>query len=478
MRACFSIRAGPPVSPTPVTSPSIVLDDEHHHHRSRRERYALRTIKADVVCRMVLIAVRLVSIPFALRLLGVERYGLWLTAGSVLTWLNLSQMGLGDGLLNELAKAFGRNDRASMQRHVSTAYCCFALISLLAAACIAALSHSSFVVTLLGVQHAPHLLHDAQTVFLLTGLLLAATLFVNASSAVWAGLQETYLYYVFFSIGNLAILGVLAILSFTGANLPVFTLAMGVPPLLITAGLTVYLFGWRHPYLRPRLSLFDRNSLRLLMNFGGPLMVVQIADLAIYNSSSPLIAARLGLAEVPRYAVALSIFMLVSNFCNAIARAYLGGYVEACARNDWPWIKSATWRIRRNTMALMGAAVVPIVWLGPWALRVWAGKTVVPSTELLACMAVYCFLMVVTNTNTVVLLGLGHPGLKAALEVFIALAHIAGFFLLMPRLHLLALPIAGSIGFMGDVIVSSVFISRSVHQHLKAFPAAPGVAQA
>jgi O-antigen/teichoic acid export membrane protein len=452
-----------------VTSlPVPALEEEHHHHRSRRERFALRTIKADVVCRIVLIAVRLVSIPFALHLLGVERYGLWLTAGSVLTWLNLSQMGLGDGLLNELAKAFGRNDRPAMQRHVSTAYCCFAIISTLAAVVIAALSHSPFVVTFLGVQHAPHLLHDAQTVFLLTGLLLAATLFVNASASVWAGLQETYLYYIFFSIGNLAVLGALFILSLTGANLPVFTLAMALPPLLVTGGLTVYLFGWRHPYLRPRFSLFDRNSLRLLMNFGGPLMVVQIADLVIYNSSSPLIAARLGVGEVPRYAVALSIFMLVSNFCNAIARAYLGGYVEACARHDWTWIKSATWRIRRNTMALMAAAIVPIVWLGPWALRVWAGKTIVPSTELLACMAVYCFLMVVTNTNTVVLLGLGYPRLKAALEVFIALTHIAGFFLLMPRLHLLALPVAGSIGFLGDVVVSSIFISRSVHKHLEA----------
>lgn len=302
--------------------------------------------------------------------------------------------------------------------------------------------------------------------------------FINASAAVWAGLQETYLYYIFFSIGNLAILGALAILTITGANLPVFTLAMGLPSLIVTAGLTLYLFGWRHPYLRPRLSLFNRNSLRLLLNFGGPLMVVQIADLVIFNSSSPLIAARLGVAEVPRYAVALSIFMLVSNFCNAIARAYLGGYVEACARHDWPWIRSATWRIRRNTMALMGAAIVPIVWLGPWALRVWAGKTIVPSTELLACMAVYCFLMVVTNTNTVVLLDLGHPRLKAALEVFIALAHIAGFFLLMPRLQLLALPVAGSIGFLGDVVVSSVFISRSVHKHLKELHPAQGTAPA
>lgn len=466
------------MSSTPVTAlPAAAIEDDHHHHRTRRERFALRTIKADVVCRIVLIAVRLVSIPFALRLLGVERYGLWITAGSVLTWLNLSQMGLGDGLLNELAKAFGRNDRTLMQRHVSTAYSCFALISLAAALIIAALSQTSFVVIFLGIQHTPHLLHDAQTVFLLTGLLLAATLFVNASAAVWAGLQETYLYYIFFSIGNLAILGALGILAFTGSNLTVFTLAMGLPPLVVTAGLTIYLFGWRHSNLRPRLSLFDRNSLRLLMNFGGPLMVVQIADLIIFNSSSPLIAARLGLGEVPRYAVALSIFMLVSNFCNAIARAYLGGYVEACARNDWAWIKSATWRIRRNTMALMAAAILPIVFLGPWALRVWAGKTIVPSTELLACMAVYCFLMVVTNTNTVVLLGLGHPRLKALLEVFIAAAHIAGFFLLMPRLQLLALPVAGSIGFLGDIVVSSIFISRTVHKHVQVHPA-PGTVQA
>lgn len=452
-------------STPPNGSPTIV--DDHHHHRLRRELLARRTIISDMACRVVLILVRLVSIPFAIRMLGNERYGLWLTAGSVLMWLNLSQMGLSDGLLNELSKAFGRNDRGEMQRHVSTAYCCFGVIAIIAAVIIGILSATPVVITFLGVHNSPHLFGEARTIFLLTGWLLAATVLVNASLAVFGGMQETYLYYGFFAAGNLLVLLSLGSLSFTKLSLAGFTLGMALPPILVTAAGTIYLFGWRYPFLRPRVSLFDRKSLRMLMNFGGPLLIIQITEMIIFNSANPMIASRLGVGQVPLYAVPLSMFMLVSNFCNGIARAYLAGYIEACVRKDWHWIQSVTRRIRLQTGALMALAVIAIIVFGPWAIRVWAGRSVVPSTTMLVCMGIYTFLLTLTNTNFVVMLGIGKPRVRAACAIFIAIAHIAGFLILMPRLQLLALPVAGSIGYLGDILVSTIYASYFLRKRLK-----------
>ena len=440
---------------------------EEQHRRSRRERFAFRTIKADFACRLVLMAVRILSIPISIRLLGNERYGLWLTAGALLMWVNLSQLGLGGGLINELGKAFGQNNREGMRRFVSTAYCSFAVISVVIMAIVVPLSYSRAVTTFLGVDARSLLFQDAHSVFLITGVLLAATIFVNAIVAVCTGLQETYLYLIAFAIGNALNLAGLLILTRVGATLSTFTWAMGVPVLAMNIALTLYFFGWRHRYLRPRWALVDLASFRALLSYGGPLVFAQLADLAIFNSASPLIASRLGVGEVPRYAVALSLFMIVVNICDGIVRAYLGGYCEAFGRRDWSWIQSVAKRTRWLALGIMASAACAIVWLGPMVLRRWAGKTIVPSEWMLAWMAIYCFLMVCSNTNTVLLLGLGKVRLKAASQVFVAAAHIFGFFALAPRLGLLAIPVAGSIGYLVDVIVSYTFTFLFMDRQLR-----------
>jgi O-antigen/teichoic acid export membrane protein len=436
-------------------------------HRSRRELFALRTIKADVVCRLVQIAVRLISVPMGIALLGMEKYGLWQAAGALLTWVNLSQMGLGGGLVNEVGRAMGRNDRAGMKRLISTAYLALAGIAGMAWLAILVLSQTGFVATILSIHSNPALLGEARLVFAITGTIIAATILINTITAVCAGLQEMYIYSMFLAGGSILAMVVLTVLSLLGASLPAYTAGMGLPPLLMMLALNFYMFGRRHPDIAPSPSLFDRGSLKSLWSFGGFMLVAQVGELMVFSSASPLIAAKLGFVEVTRYAVAFALPMLVVNVADGICRAYLGGYCEAVARHDWEWIHQVAVRTRRIAFSMAVVAGIGMTLLGPFAIRVWAGKTVVPSTALMGCMAVYSALMIGSNTNTTLLLGLGNSRLKAYLQSFVAAAHFAGFFLLVPKIGLYALPVAGAFGYLGDVIVSYSYTARYVGRHLR-----------
>lgn len=445
---------------------------EHSHQeqsrRVRRDFQARKTIKADLVWRFVTILVRFLSVPLSIHLLGSERYGLWLTTSSLVNWTQLTQFGLGGSLTNELGKAYGQNDWAGMRRHISTAYVCFTVISCGILLLVFAFSSSPYVYTLLGIKASQNLMPQAHTLFLLTGGMFAVSLLFNATWFVCYGLQESYLIFIFFSIGSLVNLALLAILYRGGGGLILFSLCMGLPPLMANVFLTFYVFGWRHRSLMPTWSWFDRNCFRSLLSYGSVLLIAQVADLIIFSSANPLIASRLGLSQVPRYSIPLNLFMFVVNICDGICRAYLGGYSEAFSRKDWLWIRSAARRTRRIAMGLISAAALGIFFFGRLCIRIWAGPAMVPSMLLLGCMVLYTFLMVCSNTNTVLLLGLGQARLKAALQVFVALCHIFGFILLAPKLGLLAIPIAGAAGFLCDVIVSYGYTSRQMRAGTRA----------
>src|SRR5690242_19166527 len=193
--------------PAEAAASSIIIEQPEDLLRNsaraeHRHRQAGKTFRADLFGKAVNIGVRLLSIPLSLQLLGAERYGLWLTVSSVLMWLNLSQMGFGGGLLNEIGKASARDDRVLMRRHISTAYLVFLILALLVFAVILGISQTPLAPALLGVGKAPNLVPEARALFLVAGALFAASLLTNAVGPVCMGLQEGYLAYGTFAAGS------------------------------------------------------------------------------------------------------------------------------------------------------------------------------------------------------------------------------------------------------------------------------------
>ena len=64
--------------------------------------------------------VYLLLVPATLGYLNVYEYGIWLTINSVLGWINSFDIGLGNGLRNQLAEALAKNDFKKGRSLIST----------------------------------------------------------------------------------------------------------------------------------------------------------------------------------------------------------------------------------------------------------------------------------------------------------------------------------------------------------------------
>src|SRR5207244_10513872 len=100
--------------------------DADQTRASGRHRRLLLTGLTSVGARGVSVLNVLISVPLALAYLGTERYGLWMTITSFVALLNFADLGLGNGLINAISEANGKDDREAARRYVSTAF--FSLI--------------------------------------------------------------------------------------------------------------------------------------------------------------------------------------------------------------------------------------------------------------------------------------------------------------------------------------------------------------
>src|SRR3954451_19581095 len=103
---------------------------ENDRARARYHRAFLSAITM-ALARGANFGAMLIVVPLALHYLGPAGFGIFATVVAVTTMLGFADLGLGNGLINTVAEAHGRNDAAELRRQVSTA---FVLLAGLAAA--------------------------------------------------------------------------------------------------------------------------------------------------------------------------------------------------------------------------------------------------------------------------------------------------------------------------------------------------------
>src|SRR5689334_22756939 len=89
--------------------------------QERHRRVALSTL-ASVAAKIISVGTALISVPLALNYLGAERYGMWMTMSSLVAMLSFADFGIGNGVVNAVANAHGRDQIVEIRNYISSGF--------------------------------------------------------------------------------------------------------------------------------------------------------------------------------------------------------------------------------------------------------------------------------------------------------------------------------------------------------------------
>lgn len=373
--------------------------------RSRRERAVRLSSLSSLTARGVAMAVAFLSVPLMARYLSAERYGFFLTATALATWLNLADLGLGNGLTNRIAEAAAREDRESEGRVFSSALAivtsvCLALGLLVLLTFSLVPSRSVFgVSTLVGDTE----LHA--TLVVVFGLWLLS-IPLGLVEKAYAGYQQIYVNNVWTAAAGVASLLALGAAVALGASLPWVVAAVHAPlPVARLASGAVLLF--RRRWLVPRLSSLHWTTGRRLLLLGSGFLVAQLAAIGMWQADQIVLAQLFGAEAVAPYVTTLRVVTLYVGLLMTWLAPLWPASTDAASRGDWAWIST---RYARALKIAMGATVlfsVVVLFGGRWAIGLWAGDRVVPTQALIQATAVYVLVLVWCQVHSVFLSALG-----------------------------------------------------------------------
>jgi O-antigen/teichoic acid export membrane protein len=317
------------------------------------------------------VATTFVIVPVVLNDLGHERYGVFATITAMAGLVGWADLGLGNGLLSEVAAAQGQDDSDSTARAVSTAF--FALLGLAVVLGVLFLAIYPFVPweSIFNVSgDAASGVGEAAAAFAV-GVLLALPLGVVQRAEI--GMQEMFIANAWQVFGRLlALVGVVVAVA-VDASLPYLVLAVAVAPALALAGNGGELFYRRRPWLRPSLKRVDRDVAGALLRIGSLFFVLSIAIAVAYESDALVLTQILGPTAVTTYSVTMRVFLVVPAFAGFVLTPLWPAYGEAISRGDTSWVRQTLRRAVKGglLLSISGAGLLALV-ARPF-IDVWAG---------------------------------------------------------------------------------------------------------
>ena len=371
-----------------------------------RHRRAAVTGITSGISRAVRIGVSFITVPLTLHYLGNERFGLWMTISSVLAMAGFADFGIGNGVLNTVSTAFGKDDWEGIRGAISSG---IAVLTLIGAALVAFfLSIYSFVdwgnLFRATTADARAQAGPAMLVFVLC---FALNIPLDVVQRTQLGLQQgflTNLWEIFSSV--LILVGIVAVVNFH-LSLAALVVAFAGAPVLGTWMNAAFFFGVSRRDLLPQWRLVSRKIIQKITTLGGLFFVLQLVGAVSYSADNFIIARILGVADVTVFSIPQRMFSVITVVVAMLMMPLWPAYGEAISRGDMHWVRHTLSRTLLGVFAFASIVSAMLLVFSNKLLLWWVGPGIHPSFLLLLGLAVWAVLSNCGNTLAMFLNGAG-----------------------------------------------------------------------
>lgn len=340
----------------------------------KKDKTVIINIIISFSVRFVALILALVKMPLYINFFNNDEIlGIWFTILSMLTWILNFDLGIGNGLRNNLVKAIETNDEENIKKYISSSYLSIfiviIIIGIIGFIIIPNVNWNNFFNT------SDNLINNmifVKTMYIiLIGLLIQ--FFLKLINSILYALQKSFYPGLFTLISEILLLIVVLILDknmVISNKLIIMAISYGICvslPLLI-ANATVFLTKLKK--YKPSLNFFSFKTAKSILLIGGMFFWIQIMYMIIVNTNDYLITWFVGPKYVVEYQIYNKIFSLVGTLFTLLLTPIWSMVTKALVNRDFDWIEKLYKKLKIITVLAVACelAIIPFLQL---AINIW-----------------------------------------------------------------------------------------------------------
>jgi O-antigen/teichoic acid export membrane protein len=369
----------------------------------------------------VVLLANVVSIPIAVRYLGAESFGVWMTISTTLAMLLVLDLGVANSLTNFVSEAYAREDREHAAVYATTA------LAVTAGFATALGALAWWIWPMLRWQELLRLSSASEASTVGRAVAVALSIFLiglpaGLAAKILGGYQELRAANLFVAAGS--ILNLVSIIVVVRLHAGLVALVAASSAAIVGVNLACLLWIWcfHKPWLFPRWRHLQRGAARRMMQTGSEFFVLQLSGLVAFNSDNLVLTHYLGPAQVASYSVAWRLAGYAAIAQTLLSPALWPAFSEAFARGDLAWVRRTFRHTLWITMGSAFGAALLFALAGRSMIRIWASEAAVPSQTLMLLMCAWVLISTFMGNTATILMARG----KTRAQAWCALGASAG----------------------------------------------------
>lgn len=381
-----------------------------------------KNITVTFLIKGISVIISLLYVPVTLDYLDSTRYGIWMTLTSIVAWISIFDIGLGNGLRNKLTESLTRKDYDTAKKYVSTTYAILTIIIIVILAIYYIINRLIDWSTILNTpkEYAIELSKLALIVITLFGF----RFILNTISIIVISDQKPAISSLIETIGNgLGLIIIYLLTKIGNSSLITFGWATMLSPVVIYIASSIILFNNRYNYIKPSIYSIRFSYAKDLLNLGIQFFVIQIAVLVIFQTGNILIAQLFSPEEVTPYNIIHKYFNVAIMIWGIIMTPFWSAFTQAHILNDVKWMK-VTMRKLNKLIIYTFAILIMMAFFAPTIIKLWTSGKVSVSSDMIWIFAFYTFISIWNNIYANFLNGLSKTKIQILTSVLAALINI------------------------------------------------------
>ncbi|OJV44764.1 MAG: hypothetical protein BGO29_09410 [Bacteroidales bacterium 36-12] len=292
----------------------------------------------NIICSFLMV-------PLTIAYVNPSQYGIWITISSIVAWIGLFDIGLGNGLRNKLAEAKTLGKYELAKTYISTSYILLGIIfSLILIIFFIINPHLNWATIL----NAPTELSNELSMLARISCSYFCIIFIlKIISMVLIADQKNSIASAIEMLGQVINLGIIFILvKYTKGSIVNLGLGLLIAPIFTYLLASIYLYKKDYKKISPSFQWFNWFEGKELLKMGYKFFIPQISTVVVYQSLNILIAQFGTPLDVTSYNISYKLNSTFYIIMTIIVTPYWSAFTEAYVTKDINWMEKSTKRLK------------------------------------------------------------------------------------------------------------------------------------
>lgn len=387
---------------------------------SDRTMTVYKHILISFIAKAISVIVPILVVPLTISYVTPTQYGVWLTLSSIISWMSIFDLGLGNGFRNKYAEAAANGDLKLAKQYVSTVYVTISVLMAIVFVLITVVNNFIDWSQILKIDASYK--EELQKVFGILSLFFCLSMIVNLFSTLLNADQKPGTASLIHSAGQvLSLIVIFFLTKFTSGSLIKLALYFSSVPCLLMIFISI--FGYhssKYKAVAPSINCFRKNLVSEILSLGIQFFIIQISIILVFQIVNIVLSREIGPEAVTQYNISQRYYSILTTIVTVISVPFWSAFTDAYTKKDFNWMKST---IRKLEVCWICLCVLGILMqlISPWFYHVWIGDTVSIPWTLSVSMMLFSLSSGLENIYVYLINGIGTIRIQMIIYVVFAL---------------------------------------------------------